>query len=101
QGPGVSDEPVAIGVSVYPNPFTTSVTLRFGLARSGPARIEIFDARGRRVIRLDHGESLPAGRHEVEWSGRDRSGEAAPAGIYFYKVTTFRGAERGSLTLTR
>ena len=31
-------------------------------------------------------EVLPAGRHAVVWDGRDETGRAAPAGVYFCRL---------------
>lgn len=70
-----------------PNPFNPRTTLRFGLAEAGPARLAIFDARGRLVRTLLDG-GLAAGDHVVAWDGRDDSGRAAPSGVYFSRLAS-------------
>ena len=58
------------------------------------AVVEVFDVRGRSVLRLLDA-ALTAGRHEVVWDGRDARGQAAASGVYFYRLkavgeSTFR-----------
>ncbi len=48
----------------YPNPFRTSARLRYGLPRAETVRLEVFDARGRRVTVLVD-EARGAGWHEA------------------------------------
>ena len=48
-------------------------------------RLEIFDARGRRVRDLVDA-NLPAGRQEFVWDGRDDGGRSLPSGTYFARV---------------
>ena len=71
--------------SSYPNPFRTATAIGFALERSGSARVDIFDASGRRVRALEAGE-LAAGQHEIRWNGRGDAGEVLHPGTYFYRV---------------
>ena len=57
------------------------------MAEAGPARLAIFDARGRLVRTLLDG-GLAAGDHVVAWDGRDDSGRAAPSGVYFSRLAS-------------
>ncbi len=54
-----------------------------------PARLEVFDIAGRRV-RLIANRTLPRGATVLPWDGRDGSGLAADAGVYFVRLTTPR-----------
>ena len=71
-----------------PNPFprSGSTLLRFTLPRATKARLEVFDAAGRRVATLVDG-ALPAGPGAALWNGRDASGRAAGPGVYFYRLS--------------
>jgi len=71
----------------FPNPFREGTAIHFALARSGPVRLEVFDAAGRLVSTLVSGE-LEAGAHQVQWKGRDQRNQAAPTGVYYYRLTT-------------
>jgi subtilisin family serine protease len=67
-------------MSNYPNPFHPTTTLRFTQARPGPATLEIFDVRGRRVETLVARE-LDAGVHTFEWNA-----SALASGVYFGRL---------------
>lgn len=59
----------------------------FALAEAGPVRVEVFDVRGRLVTTIAD-RSLGAGRHNLQWNGKDANGRPVPSGIYFYRVLT-------------
>lgn len=80
-------EQVESGVALraWPNPFNPAVTIVCDLGAAGPARLGVFDARGRRVaLLLDR--DLSAGSTEVSWQGRDDSGRSLPSGVYFARL---------------
>ena len=87
-GPGrlVPDES-GLALRAEPTVFVSSTTIRFALAEEGDARLEIFDATGRRVALLLEAE-LDAGEHRIDWDGSIGVGNAAPApaGTYFAAV---------------
>jgi hypothetical protein len=70
--------------SIAPNPAVRGARTRidFTLPRSATVRLDIFDARGARVRRLD-APVMPAGAASLGWDGRDTRGRATPAGLYF------------------
>lgn len=78
----------------FPNPFTSTTTIRFSLATGSHARLSIYDVTGRLVRTLVDAERV-AGAYEVPWSGQDGRGGVVPAGIYFAKL------EAGGLRETR
>jgi YVTN family beta-propeller protein len=71
-----------------PNPFVSGGTtaLRFALASPGDARLEVFDASGRRVATLLD-RRVPAGPSTVTWDGTDALGRQARPGVYFYRLS--------------
>lgn len=71
----------------YPNPFNPSTRISFALPQGDRVRLTIYDVLGRQVRMLADGE-YPAGRHELEWDGRDSDGAAVASGVYFYKLET-------------
>ena len=85
----------APGVRVHaaiPNPFTSGTTLAYELEAAGPVWVSIHDVAGRRVRVLQSGERHEAGRHVLQWDGRDDTGARVPAGIYFHRVRTSEGS---------
>ncbi|HET7498769.1 MAG TPA: PA domain-containing protein [Candidatus Eisenbacteria bacterium] len=77
-----------------PNPFSAGTAIRFSLARSGKTDVAVFDARGALVKRLAS-SWRPAGAQRVEWDGTDASGGRAPAGVYYWRVTSEEAPQTG------
>jgi len=69
-----------------PNPFNPRTTLTFTLERPGPVRLEVFDLAGRFVRTVVDSPSLPAGRHERTWDGRDARGRSVASGVYSVRL---------------
>ena len=69
----------------YPNPCNPSTTIEFEMPIPASVELDLFNILGQRVRTLV-GESLLAGKHQVDWDGRLRSGQMAPTGIYFYRL---------------
>jgi len=74
-------------LSLFPetNPFHDVVHLRLDLPRPMATNWSVFDAGGRRLDGVDLG-TLSAGPHRLEWSGRDRFGNDAGAGVFWVRV---------------
>jgi hypothetical protein len=70
-----------------PNPLTSGSTLRFDLARTGHARLEVFDLSGRRVALLADREFTPGG-YNLLWDGRSEASGVLGSGLYFVRLTT-------------
>ncbi|MBZ0268896.1 T9SS type A sorting domain-containing protein [bacterium] len=94
--PAAPDAPVASGPVLplrfrmyggVPNPFAASTGFRFDLPRQTRSRLVVYDLAGRRLRTLVSG-TLPAGRHEIRWDGRDERGRQVASGVYFYRLTT-------------
>ncbi|NIA30300.1 MAG: T9SS type A sorting domain-containing protein [Actinobacteria bacterium] len=52
--------------------------------------MDIFNVTGQLVRTLCRGE-MRDGFHTVTWNGADESGQAVPAGVYFYRLTGNNG----------
>jgi flagellar hook assembly protein FlgD len=77
-------------MAVGPNPTFGHVTASFSLPQPvRDADLAIFDASGRRVRTLLDGP-LGAGPQVVTWTGHDDGGRAAPAGIFFIRLSADR-----------
>ena len=82
------DNPVASKLGLaqnMPNPFNPKTTIAFTLPVPQDVTIDVFDIAGRRVVTLLD-DSLGAGQHFVEWTGRDAEGQRVASGIYFYRM---------------
>jgi hypothetical protein len=88
------------GPRAEPNPFRSGTQLAFSLQRQGPARISVHDITGRAVRTLLEG-TAPAGVSRISWDGRDQSGTAVAAGVYFFRVETEEGLHTVKTTRLR
>ena len=68
-----------------PNPAATGVDVRFSLAATGHANLEVYDVSGRRVSTL-LSRPTPAGAQRVRWEATDERGKRVPAGRYFLRL---------------
>ncbi len=68
-----------------PNPARGTATIRWSLARRGPARLVVFDLGGRVVRVLHHGDA-PAGAHVSTFEAGGRHGELPP-GLYVVRLS--------------
>jgi len=99
-------------LSVHPQPMAmgaagVGATIRMRLsaaAASGPLELALFDGSGRRVqTLLAAGAGALTGRSllEVGWDGRDQDGRAAPAGVYFLRLSSREGVAGRTLVAVR
>ncbi len=93
-------EPSSRIEAAWPNPFNPHCTLRFNLAKAGPARVELLDLAGRRV-RILAERGFTAGSHELIWNGRDEAGRPAATGVYFVRLLSAEGLDSHKLVLLR
>jgi hypothetical protein len=87
-------------VKVYPNPFSQQTSISFSLEESEFVLVEIFDLTGRKVQTLNQRE-LSTGNYQFNWRGLAERGNAAPAGIYYCKVTIGNNAVTKKLVFTK
>ena len=83
--PAASVEGIAFA-PVSPNPVSANAEFVFQVDRDLDVALEIFDVRGRRVVRLGE-ESYPIGSHSLRWNLTGTGGAPMPAGVYFARFT--------------
>ncbi|PID79514.1 hypothetical protein CSB20_10065 [bacterium DOLZORAL124_64_63] len=83
-----------------PNPFNPATTIRYELDNEGPVQLRVFDLKGRLVRTLVDGRQ-EAGPHEQLWNGRDRQGQPAPAGVYFYRLRSGEASRTKRMMLVK
>lgn len=90
RGRRAPEEPLRIPV-VYalhhprPNPSFHSTTIGFSLPESGVARLEIFDAQGRRV--REYVARYDAGDHWMDWDLCSNRGRRVASGVYTLRLS--------------
>ena len=74
-------------LSVYPNPFTNTTTIRYSILDSGylveDPTLRVYDACGRSVRSFNLGSSIQDQGSVIEWDGRDAAGKVVAPGVYF------------------
>ena len=80
---------------IHPNPFNPATRLSFSLPGDGPARLTVFDLRGRRLGTLWDGP-VPAGSLTVDWNGCDASGRSLAGGVYVFRLEDAGGVVAGA-----
>jgi hypothetical protein len=71
----------------YPNPFNPVTTIQYELSECSNVTLKIFNNLGQGVKTLINGIKK-LGHHQIEWDGRDNSGQMVSTGIYFYRLKT-------------
>lgn len=84
----------------YPNPFNPRTTIPFSIDEATDIRMDVFDLQGRLVRRLFEGLKA-AGRHEVEWDGRDDLQRPVSSGVYIYRLSDSKRSLSGKVALIR
>ena len=84
----------------HPNPFNSKTTLAYELGRSGPLRIYVLGLRGELVRTLFRG-TMPAGRHDVAWDGRDKAGLRVASGIYLIRFEAQGASQQRKVALVQ
>ncbi len=101
---GVDDDihvPAEFGLSsIYPNPFNSKCHIGFSVHCPDKVKITVYDTAGRRVRSLIN-RSLDAGRHRIEWDGRNYNGKKAASGTYIIRLTQGEMADSRSITLVK
>ncbi len=100
-GVDAADElPAALALAApRPNPSAGSTSIVYDVPAGGSTvDLAIYDLAGRRVAELARG-TAPAGRHRVQWDGRDANDRSVAAGIYFVRMTA--GSEIFTRKITR
>ncbi len=105
-GPAIVEEGVThvsdahgadLWLEAVPNPFLTSVTIRYSLPAGRPAVVSVFDISGRQI--WTYTATAPGG--VVTWDGRNASGDPAAAGIYFIRLDSPERKETRQVQLVR
>lgn len=83
---GVGDGTLQVSLSnPWPSPARELVRCAFVLPQAGPVDVQLFDVTGRHVRTLADGWR-EAGRGELTWDLRDRSGSVVPTGMYLMRA---------------
>jgi hypothetical protein len=97
---GESQMQSLLRLSATPNPATGDVVIEYYLPSPTAVTIELFTAGGTLVRRIDAGQQT-AGRHAVQWDGRDATARPLPSGVYLARLTTRQGSTTARVVVAR
>lgn len=69
----------------YPNPFNPSTRITYSMPKPDKVRLVVYDILGNEIAELVNAY-VPDGQHEVEWKGKNKSGQQVSSGVYFYSL---------------
>jgi hypothetical protein len=72
--------------AVWPNPWTSELSIQWSQRAPANARVDVLDVAGRRLATLTDGPTA-AGVRRVQWDGRGASGWPVASGAYFVRLT--------------
>ncbi len=70
----------------YPNPFTSSTTIKYILEQEGNVQASILDTQGKQV-RTFMLNNQSIGEHQIIWNGTDDANNPVANGVYFYSIS--------------
>lgn len=70
--------------AAYPNPFRTSTCIQIDVKEGHQGVFSIYNLKGQKVLE----KPLAAGKHEINWDGRDGKGRRCATGVYFYRFSS-------------
>jgi hypothetical protein len=71
---------------VSPNPFQSSVTIKFELNRHLKTQLDVHDSSGKLVAKLVNEEKEP-GSYSISWDGKSSTGDTVADGFYYFTMT--------------
>ena len=84
----------------HPNPFNPVTQISYQLPQDCRVRVTIYNVRGQRVRTLYDGRQS-AGRHTLNWDGRDTGGRPLSSGIYLYRLEAGQFHQTKKMTLMK
>jgi hypothetical protein len=87
--------PETFSLRTYPNPFNITTTIQISIRRAGPAEMEIYDVRGKRVhsVRFSW---LAIGRHTFTFDAHNLA-----SGVYFVRFEASNASQVRKMTLIK
>lgn len=88
-------------LAAWPNPSNPSTLISFVLPRESRVRLEVYDLLGQRVRTLVADEIEAAGRHSVNWDGKNQSDVALASGTYLVRLRAGDRVQSQKIALVR
>lgn len=93
--------PVLSGFTmIHPNPFSSSVLLKFSTPTTSTVGLSIYNIRGQRVREFEF-PGVPGAEHALQWDGLDSQGDSCPSGVYWAVLQIGETKHIRKLTLSK
>lgn len=83
--------PGEMALGVHPNPFNSAAAVDFYIDEPGPAKVEIYNIMGERIVTLID-DNLDEGLHRAVWNATTSEGRRVPSGVYFFRLSANKKA---------
>lgn len=80
------EPPIQPGLSVYPNPFNPSGTIKYSLTKAGEPSLKVYNLKGQLLRSFQPGPQT-AGDHSWEFDGKDACGQSLSSGVYLLRLS--------------
>jgi len=78
---------VAMMSQNYPNPFSSTTRISCYLPKAQKVKVSVYNVKGQIIRTLDDANKA-GGKFEIEWDGKNDSGQNVANGVYFYRLET-------------
>ena len=93
--------PQEFNLKNFPNPFNSSTTIQFTLKKPQRIHLLVYDISGKLIDELITRQQFSAGRHSINWPGKNNNGKAVSSGLYVYTLKTQDRIISGKMLLVR
>jgi hypothetical protein len=90
---GINNNATDFGLSVFPNPFSTSTTIEYTLTSPQTITLSFYNQFGKMVDRIQQKQS--GGKQQVVWTPE------LPGGIYYFRLEAWEQIASGKVVLVR
>jgi len=73
--------------SLYPNPFNSTVTIKYSVNLKTNINIKVYDIKGEEVTKLFNGDRAP-GEYQIQWNGTNTCGLLVGNGLYILRMSS-------------
>jgi hypothetical protein len=89
---GVTEQPTPLPSEIsldnlYPNPFNSSVEIRYSANTVQHVSLDVIDLLGRHIINLFNG-NCQVRSNRLIWDGKSADGQDVSSGVYFVRLMT-------------
>ncbi|MBO8152343.1 MAG: T9SS type A sorting domain-containing protein [Candidatus Marinimicrobia bacterium] len=77
-------------ISVYPNPFNSTVRIDFEVESTQRIELSVYDILGREIRKLVDKRFDREGAYSISWDGKNDAGRTVDSGVYFLRLKSNR-----------